>query len=670
MSRSMLRAGIVAATCVLILVLGCSETEPTPTVTVVPTATSMPTSAPTAVEEIAAPTATTAPEPTATPKPIEPTATVSAPTVTPDPSETQPPTATSIEPTQTPEPTATPITPTATATPEVPTPVPATSTPVPRPQITASPVLTGPIFVEPFPVSGQRGGEIKVAVPQSPPHQDIHKSVSPILAAWGPGIAYSRLFRYRWISPGEPHSGIDDLSVRYDPSTSTSAHEIICDLCESWEFADDTTLSIKLRPNVAWQDTNPGIGRNLTATDVAFSINRLTDPIFANSPLVNTVAEVRAVGDDTVEIEMILPDAEIFDKLADARMAIVSPEAVNLNGDLTEGPTIGSGPWVQTVFEPGAMRFEANEDYFIPELPLLDGIIVAVIEDPASRTTSLRTGQMDLIQPAFSDLVDAVERFPELRWTRSHDASAGIEVAFNTRRGYLVHHFLRTAILYSWDPSDLIDTLHNGQSIVSAGLPLNNPDWLLSVNEVDSYFNDRKMVLELLDGISLPRGIEFTIHVGQFGDDYIETANSLASAVRSLGLLVSVEAVSTRQFGEEVWLARDYDIYVGAPPPQSSVSSTLFSIHHSGSLRNTTGYSSPGLDALIERQATELNPLTRRESLLEIQREIFRGAHLFRSAANVSHWLWWSHLKNAAPNTFRADSFWLTRLWLGDRVRG
>ena len=194
MSRSMLRAGIVAATCVLVLVLGCSDTEPTSTVNVVPTATSMPTSAPTAVEEIAAPTATTAPEPTATPKPIEPTATVSAPTVTPDPSKTQPPTVTSIEPTQTLEPTATPITPTATATPEVPTPVPATSTPVPRPQITASPVLTGPVFVEPFPVSGQRGGEIKVAVPQSPPHQDIHKSVSPILAAWGPGIAYSLAF--------------------------------------------------------------------------------------------------------------------------------------------------------------------------------------------------------------------------------------------------------------------------------------------------------------------------------------------------------------------------------------------------------------------------------------------------------------------------------------------
>ncbi len=667
MSRSILRTGIVAAICGLVLVIGCSETESTPTETVIATATSIPTSTPTVVEQFATPTATITPEPTATPEPIEPTATVSAPTVTP---ESQPPTTTSTDPTSTPEPTATPITPTPTVTPEPPTPIPPTSTPVPTPQITATPNAIGPKFVTPAPVSGQRGGEIKVAVPQSPPHQDIHKSVSPILAAWGPGIAYSRVFRYRWNSPGEAHSGTDALSGRYDPNTSTSAYEIICDLCESWEFADDTTLSIKLRPNVAWQDTNPGLGRDLTATDVAFSINRLTDPTFANSPLVNTVAEVRAVSDDTVEIELTLPDAEIFDKLADARMAIVSPEAVNLNGDLIEGPTIGTGPWIQTVFETGAMRFEANQDYFVPELPLLDGIIVAIIEDAASRTTSLRTGQMDLIQPALNDLVDAVERFPELRWTRSHDASAGIEVAFNTRRGYLVHHFLRNAILYSWDPNALIDTLHDGQSFISSGLPLNDPHWLLPSEEIDSRFNDRKMVLELMEGISIPRGIDFTIRVGQFGDDYIDTANSLASAVQSLGITVAVEPVSTRQFGEEVWLDRDYDIYVGAPPPQSSVTSMLFAIHHSGSLRNTTGYSSPELDALIERQATENNPATRRELLLEIQREIFRGAHLFRAAANVYHWSWWSHLNNVVPNTFRADSFWLARMWLGDRVRG
>ncbi len=519
-------------------------------------------------------------------------------------------------------------------------------------------------------MSGSRGGTIKTAVPQLPPHQDVHKSISPILAAWGPGIAYSRLFRYRWIEPHEPFYGIDALSSRYEPANSTSAHEIICDLCESWELKDGLIISIKLRPNVEWHETRPGLGRDLISDDVAFSLDRLNDPKLANSNLVNTIAEVRPISDDTVEIELTLPDAEILDKLADARTAIVAPEAVNFAEDLKEGPTIGTGPWILDSFNQSRIRFRANERYFIPELPLLDGIDVAIIEDARTRTVSLRTGQLDIIQPDATDLVAAVERFPELRWTRSHDPAAGIEVAFNTTRRGLESSTLRSAVLYSWDPNSLIDTVHNGQSFISAGLPLNDPQWLLSAVEIDTYFNDRAKVSQLLEGARLPRGIALQILVGEFGLPYTETAASLASAIKSLGLIVTVEAVSTRNFAEDVWLEGNYDIYVGAPPPQSSANSRLLAIHHSAGPWNTTGYSTDELDELIARQATELDPIARREMMLEIQREIFRGAYMFRAAAQVSHWMWWSHLQNVAPNTFRADSFWLTRLWLDERVRG
>ena len=390
----------------------------------------------------------------------------------------------------------------------------------------------------------------------------------------------------------------------------------------------------------------------------------------ANSHLVNTVAQARAIGDDTVEIVLTLPDAEIFDKLADARAAIVAPETVNLNGDLTQGPTIGTGPWVLESFERSGMSFRANERYYIPELPLLDGLNVSIIEDEQTRTTALRTGQLDLIQPDLPDLLAATERFDELRWTRSHDPAAGIEVAFNTTRDYLTNQFFREAILYTWDPNGLIDDLHSGQSFISAGLPLYNPEWLLPATEIDAFFNDRTKVLSLLESTNLPAGIIINIRAGQFGDEYIATALSLADAINRLGATASVEAVPTRTFGEEIWNEGDYDIYVGAPPPLTSATSAFFAIHHSGGPWNTTGYSTAELDTLIELQAVETDPIVRGELILEIQREIFRGAHIFRPAASVSHWLWWSHLRNVAPTTYRSDSTWLSRLWLADRVRG
>ena len=56
-------------------------------------------------------------------------------------------------------------------------------------------------------------------------------------------------------------------------------------------------------------------------------------------------------------------------------------------------------------------------------------------------------------------MIPAIERFEELRWDQSHDPSAGIEVAFNTSRQVLDSQPLRHAILKSWDPISLIDSV-------------------------------------------------------------------------------------------------------------------------------------------------------------------------------------------------------------------
>ncbi len=668
-NRSLRAATLTAALLLACLGLACQTDDPTPTVepvtVAVPTNTPTSTLVPTAAPDPTA-TATHTPAPTATATPIPTTATQPTATATPSTDPRDLPTATPIPPTETPIPTATPP---PTSTPVPPTPLPPTATPTAAPEITALPTTVPTTKIAPLPVTGAYGGTIKTAVPQSAPHQDIHKSVSPILAGWGPGIAYSRIFRYRWLEPTAPNSGVDALATRYDPLASPSAHEIICDLCESWELEAESTLTINLRRDVQWQLTNPQLGRNLTAADVVYSIDRLGDPKLPNSHLVNTIAEATVIGDDALQIRLTVPDAEIFDKLADARFAIVAPEAVALDGDLTQGPTIGTGPWILDSFDRNRMQFTANPDYFIPELPLLDGIDVEVVADPQVRITTLRTGQLDLLQPALNEMIPAVERFEELRWTQSHDPSVGIEVAFNTSRGELASLPLRTAIFKSWDPNALIDSAHHGQSFISAGLPFNDPAWLLPESEIEPFFNDRPGLLELLDGYQVPNGIILTIRVGEFGDEYIRTAQSLAAAMRSLGLIVSVERVSTRTFGEDIWSFGEYDIYVGASPPQSSATSMLFAIHHSRGPWNTTKYAAERLDTLIEQQSIELNPLVRRDLLHEIQREILNGAHLFRPAARVSHWVWWSHLQNIAPNTYRSDSFWLTRMWLGDRVR-
>lgn len=520
------------------------------------------------------------------------------------------------------------------------------------------------------PVRGDRGGVINLAVPQPAPNQDIHRSVSPILSGWGPGLAYSRLFRYRWIAPDEGHMGLQPFETRYDPSSSVSAYEVNCDLCESWSFEDDLTLRIKLKSNIRWQYVAPLSGRDFGASDVVYSLDRLSNRSFPNSRLLNTVSEVIAEDDDTVMIRMALPDAEILEKLADARAAIVAPEAVDVQGDLIRGPTVGTGPWILDEFSSFSMVFIANPDYHIRELPLADGLRVSVIPDEQTRIISLRTGQLDLVESPADRLIEAVERFPDLRWRSVHDAAAGVEVAMNSNRAPFSDISVRRAVMKVWNPYELIDDIHYGQSFVGAGLPLTDPSWLLQQSEVLEYFNDVEAARLLISSNeNLATLDEIVVTVGEYGDAYVESAISLADAMFSIGIDAHVERVPTRVFGDDVWIGGDYDVYVGAAPPQSSVTSMLFSVHHTEGPWSSTGYKSTDLDALIELQTVEFDAARRREYLLDIQRLIFDGAHRFNAAVQVSHWVWWSHLHNVAPNSNRADGFWLTRLWFTDRVK-
>ena len=612
------------------------------------------------------------PEPTAT----QPT---SQPTATPEPTATATATATTTPtrmPTATIDPTAT-IAPSptmvSTPTPFVPMPAPTpaptrsavpTSTPQPTalPTATATPVPTTTAIPEPRPIEGKRGGKLRFAIPSAPPHQDIHESVSPILAAWGPGIAYSRIFRHQWNNTA-PRVGLDSLNDRFDPVAASFAGDVLCDICADWHMDDTDNLTVVLRQDVKWQDLDPLRGRKIAASDIVFSLDRIQDPSFHNRDLLNTVSAVTAIDEATLVIETSIPDAELFEKLADARAAIVTPEAVAVNGNLRSGPTVGTGPWILGRYEPLLITFSANLDYFIPVLPLTFSLEASVVPELSTRIVMIQVDASDFVQADLEALRNAASSNPDVMWTTEFDAASGIEIAMNTTRQPLTDVKVRRAIIKSWNPDALVTGLHDGMSFISAGIPLRDPAWLLPDAEVQSYFDDATNAIDLLRAAGNPSG-QLTIKVGAYGDAYTQTALSLANAVRTAGFIPTIQSISTREFADDVWIRGNYDIYVGAPPPQSSATSMLFSVHHSQGPWNSNGFKSPDLDDLIVKQTTQTDAVARREDLLQIQRLILGGAYRFVAAANVSIWTWSPSVQNFAPNSFRGDSHWLARIWL------
>ena len=532
-----------------------------------------------------------------------------------------------------PEPTTTSIASAAKVSPTV-TPTP-TSTPRPTATPLATPTTIPPTSTVTPPADLQRGGTLRFAIPEGAPHSDPHLTASSSLASWGAGLAYSRLFKF---------------------DTVNNNSTVVCDLCDRWEQTAPLTFKIFLRDDVTWHNLPPLNGRSLTAQDVIYSLNRQATTDYANSPLLSNITEFTAVGEREILIRLKSPDAEVLEKLADSHSRIVAKDMVDLNGDLRKGPTVGSGPWIASEVHADNTILTANTDYYNDQFPYLDGIHIQVIPSESVRVAGMRSKIIDLVQASHNSIADARKRFEDIEYIGIENPAAGVEIALNTNRSPMDDQAVREAIMFTLNPYPLLGR-------PSIGLPSHKSRWGI-ISEFENRFNDLDAANALITTANLKPTNSIIIKVGEFGQEYIDQATEIATGLASVGMRAEVERVSTRVFGDEVWIAGNYDIMVGAPPPISSTTAYLFAVHHSDGPWNTTGYSNPEIDRLIEAQAREYDSAKRGDLMLEIQQLILDGSHRFMATTRTTHWMLWDHVNDFEPNTPRGDTDFLTRIWL------
>jgi peptide/nickel transport system substrate-binding protein len=471
------------------------------------------------------------------------------------------------------------------------------------------------------------------------------------LVSWGAGQAYSRLFKFE---------------------TTDRNSTVVCDLCESWEQTAALTFKIKLREDLKWQNLPPLNGRSLNAQDVVYSLNRQSTPGYSNAALLSNVTEITSVGEYEVLIRLESPDSEILEKLADSHTRIVARAAVEVGGDLRRGPHVGTGPWIASEVHADTTRLIVNPDYYDSDLPYLDGLDIQVMPSSSIRAAGMRAKIIDLAQVSFDDADSALNSFDEIQYIGIENPAAGVELALNTGRSPMDDITVREAMMLTWKPGDFSnspgETEFQGTLLgvpgMSLGLPLLDQNWLIDSSSFSNRFADISKANEILATAAIKPTDNIVIKVGEFGQQYVDKANEFAEGLASVGIRAEVERVSTRVFGDEVWTIGDYDIMVGAPPPISSTTAYLYSVHHSAGPWNTTGYSDPEIDRLIEAQAKEYDSGKRGQMLLEIQERILAGSHRFIANTRVTHWMYWDYVNDFEPFTPRGDTDFLTRVWL------
>ena len=248
----------------------------------------------------------------------------------------------------------------------------AAPTPTPVPTI---PPDTGMLMAEEG--SPKRGGILRLGGLSDVTHFDLHQSAS-----------------YAFVFPLSPmFNGL----VRHNP-LKAGFTEIVPELARYWDVSDDgLTYTFHIRDGVRFHDLSP-----MTAEDVKASFDRIAfggeGVVSVRKGLFEALEEINVIDPLTVEFVLSAPRGSFLTGVA-VEWNIVESKAVldANNGDLKGAKgRPGTGPFKYVDFTSGERwEYEANLDYWNPELPYVDGMTLDVLGFGPGTAAAFLAGQLD-----------------------------------------------------------------------------------------------------------------------------------------------------------------------------------------------------------------------------------------------------------------------------------
>ena len=167
-------------------------------------------------------------------------------------------------------------------------------------------------------------------------------------------------------------------------------------LAESVEADGRLGYVIKIRSGIEFHD-----GKTLTADDVVYSLQRLTDPKLALDGGTGLLSvdrkNIKKVDGSTVRLGLTRPDVTIPLGLASYTATMV-PDGYTNTGHSWKDGQVGTGPFRLQSFEPGQRSVHSRfENYRLPGKPYLDQVTIIDIDDPNARMNALVSGQVQAI---------------------------------------------------------------------------------------------------------------------------------------------------------------------------------------------------------------------------------------------------------------------------------
>ena len=187
---------------------------------------------------------------------------------------------------------------------------------------------------------------------------------------------------------------------------------IVPQLATGYEWADDKTLVIHLRPGVKFQN-----GEVLDAAAVKYSLERhLTMQGSFRKSEISSIDHVEMVDPATVRIVLKSPSGAFLAQLTDRSGMILPPKATEAAGKDFASHPVCSGPFkfVERVPQ-DHVTLERFADYWDAKNIHFDKVVYQVFLDSSVRLANLKAGTIDITEYVAPTDVAAVKADPKLR---------------------------------------------------------------------------------------------------------------------------------------------------------------------------------------------------------------------------------------------------------------
>jgi peptide/nickel transport system substrate-binding protein len=311
------------------------------------------------------------------------------------------------------------------------------------------------------------------------------------------------------------------------------------DLAHKWESSKDLkTWTFYLRKGVKFHH-----GREMTAEDVAFTIERIMDKATGSKARVNflIVKKIDIVDKYTISFHLNTPYAGFPDIFGGRQVRIIPKDAA---GDLSTKP-IGTGPFQFKSFMPGdKVELVKNPNFFEKGKPKLDAVTLIVMPESASRITALETGEIHVVWKLPMESVDRLKKNTDIT-VDEVSTSSWDGIIMNSSKKPFDDLRVRKAIALAIDKEQMAEIVLFGHgSPTHSPIPPAHPFF----NKNLSFKTDLKKAKQLLNEAGYANGFEITLIAPEGRPVRERLAVTTREFLKPLGIRVNIQNLPWDKF--------------------------------------------------------------------------------------------------------------------------